>query len=132
MQLLELLHVERGAEGFAMMPSVNTLTFFQGDPAAAHEHLCQRLKALVAANPWLCARFKRDPDMHVNNCLVLMVPKRPDWTKLLAQVCDDAMQSCPCGALSKPAMLEAPTVVVTREGLTRVEHDSNAESAAGD
>jgi hypothetical protein len=116
-QPLELLRSERGAEGFAMMPSVNTLTFFQGDPAVAYEHLCERLKVLVAANPWLCARFKRDPDMPVDNCLVLMVPKRPDWTTLLAQVCDHAMQSRPSGALSKHALWEAPTVMLVEHVL---------------
>jgi len=126
LQPLELLRVERGSEGFAMMPSVNTLTFFQGDPAAAYEHLCERMNALVAANPWLCARFKRDPDMGSTNCMVLMVPKRPDWTTLLAQVCDDAMQSRPSGALSKRTWWEVSHRRCDQAG-SRALHDSKAE-----
>lgn len=43
-QPLQLLNCEAGPEGYAMMPPVTTLTFFKGDPAAAYQHLQERVR----------------------------------------------------------------------------------------
>jgi hypothetical protein len=66
--------------------SITTLTFFKGDTNAAYAGLRQRLKALVAANPWLCGRIIKVPGAPRESCCELWVPKVPDYSTLIAEM----------------------------------------------
>lgn len=44
----------------SLVPSISTLTFYEGSVSAAEEHLRNRVAALVACNPWLHSRLVRN------------------------------------------------------------------------
>ena len=58
---LELLPGER-ADILCMSPATSTVTLYNGDFAAAAEHLIKRVDEMVAANPWLAAVLDYDAE----------------------------------------------------------------------
>ena len=62
---LELLPGER-ADILCMSPATSTVTLYNGDFAAAAEHLIKRVDEMVAANPWLAAVLDFDESGELN------------------------------------------------------------------
>ena len=52
-KLVELLQEESSPMGFMYVPGVNTISFFTGDIDEAYQYYTEKLKQVLAVNPWL-------------------------------------------------------------------------------
>ena len=126
---LELLPGER-ADILCMSPATSTVTLYDGDFAAAAEHLIKRVDEMVAANPWLAAVLDYDAESGELNAYI-----PPDAaSRKLFEVLEGVALSGEYGPLVKslePAICVKPSIEAAGTGAplfsVRLLRDLNAE-----
>ena len=91
LQVVQLLTDEANITLVPSNLSITSLNFYRGDATAAAAFLRKRVFALVAVNPWLCARAVKRPGAPWHNCCELWVPLRPNHKRVLVELVSETL-----------------------------------------